>query len=107
MFRMHWLAMFYLCVIRQNWGDLYSVMPLMFLEPVGYPHGPTTDMVKHGKGDEDSGIPNPARVLPISPTTMIEGLKKYRHLEAINQMVLEERQSPRPVGGWCVLRHLR
>ena len=37
----------------------------------------------------DSGIRDPARVLKISPTTVIEELKKGRHLEQVNQALLE------------------
>jgi insertion element IS1 protein InsB len=43
-----------------------------------------------------SGIRDTARVLKISPTTVIEELKKYRHLERVNRPLLEQLQ-PRSV----------
>lgn len=39
-----------------------------------------------------SGIRDTARVLRISPTTVIEALKKHRHLEPVNQRTLASRQ---------------
>ena len=51
-------------------------MPLIVLEPVCCPHGHTTNVVKNGQNDEGSGIQNLARGVQISPTTLIEGLKK-------------------------------
>ena len=40
-----------------------------------------------------SGIRDPARVLKISSTTLIEELKKTRHLQQVNQPVLEQMET--------------
>lgn len=47
-----------------------------------------SDMAVNG-----SGIRDTARVLKISPTTVIEELKKDRYLEAVNQPLLEQMEN--------------
>jgi transposase-like protein len=43
-----------------------------------------------------SGIRDTARVLKVSPTTVMEELKKHRHLESVNRTVLEQMPTSLP-----------